>query len=318
MVSAKTMLVARRSGSRSSRRSRIGSGRRSASRANSQSSGDSAEAGADDRRRRPAEHRPLADRVEQRAQAEPGQHQPEDVEAPGGRRPVLGDEEVGEGAHDDPERDVDQEHPAPGERLGQHAAEDRRGAGPDQDRQDQGARDPGPLLGRVGAVEHRGAGRGQQAAADALQGARGDQLGQRLGEPAERRGDGEEREREDEGPLGPEPVADPARRRDHDRQRQQVGDHRPLHVGQRHPERFRQRRQRDVDDLHVDPRHEDRRHVGDRDRPLRRWRPPRPRRGTLGGREGHRRNLEDRFLRPAARPARGSPPSPVGGPGSRR
>ena len=78
-----------------------------------------------------------------------------------------------------------------------------------------------------------------------------------VAERAQRRADGEQRDRGDPGPLGAEALGDPARERDHRRQRQQVAGRDPLDRAQRGVQVARERVQRDVDDRRVEDRHDE-------------------------------------------------------------
>src|SRR5580704_1318527 len=91
----------------------------------------------------------------------------------------------------DADRQVDIEHPAPGVFVGQPAAERRAGDGA-QHRADAPQRHRlALLLARIGLHHQRLAERHQRGAADALHGAEGHELRQRLGGAAQHRGDGE-------------------------------------------------------------------------------------------------------------------------------
>ena len=118
--------------------------------------------------------------------------------------------------------------------------------------------------GRKCPVEHRHADRREHAATRPLEHAKEHQLEHRLRQAAERRREGEQRDREHERSLGAEAIADPARRRDPHRQAHQVADDDPVGCGCADGEAARDRGQRDVDDGHVHDRHE---HRDDVDRP---------------------------------------------------
>ena len=131
----------------------------------------------------------------------------------------------------DADRQVDVEDPAPRDVGDEPTADDRPERGREHGRDDQHRRRLGPLQRRERAEQHRGADRRQHAAADALQHAERDELVQAVRLPAERRREREHREREEEHLLRADPVADPARRRDPDRERQQIPEHDPLDRG---------------------------------------------------------------------------------------
>ena len=89
-----------------------------------------------------------------------------------------------------------------------------------------------------------------------------------VAERAERRADGEQRDRGDPGPLGAEALGYPARERDHRRQRQQVAGRDPLDGAQWSVQVPREGVERDVDDRRVEDRHDQPEggHAGDHDR----------------------------------------------------
>ena len=117
-------------------------------------------------------------------------------------------------------------------------------------------RHAGPLGRGERPVQHRHPDRGQHAAADSLQHSEGDQLEDRLGEAAEDRCGGEQGDRGQEGALGAGTVADPARRRDPDRQADEVADHHAVGRRRADTEAPRHRGKRDVDDRRIHDRHE--------------------------------------------------------------
>ncbi len=147
------------------------------------------------------------------------------------------------------ERDVEPEHPVPGDRH-QRAAEHGAEHQPDgRDHRVGAHRQPELLLGeRVG--DQRGGVGEQERRADALQHPPQDQLGAVGGEAGAERGEGEQHEAGDVGPLAPEQVAQPAGHQhqhgcrdqvgeDHPHQRQQARVQRALEVRQRDDQRAR-------------------------------------------------------------------------------
>ena len=181
MANAITMLVARNSAARSRRRASIGCGwwvstytssgerERPRRRRGRRTHGSST---------RPAA---LVERVGDRRQPEPGQHEAGDVEAPGRRLGVLAQEAQPEGQGGDAERHVDEEDPAPADGVGEEAAEHRTERRGDERRDHHDRRRPRPLDRREGAEQHRDADRRQHPAADALHDAERDELADRLG-----------------------------------------------------------------------------------------------------------------------------------------
>jgi len=159
-----------------------------------------------------------------------------------------------------PERQVDEEHPVPGIGFGEPGAE----RGP-HDRAQHHAHAPdrhrgGALLQRVGVEHHRLRQRHQRGAEDALQQAEQHHLVDVLRQPAQHRGDGEAGRADDEDALAPEAVGDPSDRRGHDRGRDDVGGQHPVDLVLRGRQRALHVGQRDVGDGGVQRLHDRRRH----------------------------------------------------------
>ena len=158
----------------------------------------------------------------------------------------------------DPDRDVDEEDPAPADVRRQRAADER----PDRHRHPDG-RAPDPE-GRaaLAAVEllrdDRERDGEHPGAADPLRAAREDQPERRLRRAAERRGGGEERDRDEEDPLAAEQVAERARVEHRRRERERVRVHDPLQIGEGGVQLLVDVRQRDVDYRDVEEQHEHR------------------------------------------------------------
>ena len=126
-----------------------------------------------------------------------------------------------DGSHD-ADRDVDPEDARPADVLDQEAAEQRaegeaeaRDAGPDADRR-------GEPLARERGDEDRERERVHDRGADALERARGDQLGVGVGERAQRRRDGEHDQADEEQPSTAEAIAELAAQQDQRREGQDV------------------------------------------------------------------------------------------------
>ena len=120
--------------------------------------------------------------------------------------------------------------------------------------------------------EQRERGREHDRAADALNAARDDQEERIVREPAERRGDREEDDADQEQPLAPEEIREGTRRQDARREAERVGVHHPLQVGERGVERPLDRGEGDIHDRDVEQQHERRRANGHQRPPLARHR----------------------------------------------
>ena len=157
----------------------------------------------------------------------------------------------------DPDREVDEEDPAPAGPLRQCAADERA----DRDRRaDRRAPDPerGPALAPVKLLREDGErDREHRRAAHALEAAGEVQEEGRGGRPAEGRGKREDADPRDEDPLAAEQVADRARAQGRACEQEGVGVDHPLEVGQGGMEVTLDARQRDIDDRDVEEQHED-------------------------------------------------------------
>ena len=237
----------------------------------------------------PAQVGSLGNAVHQQPEAEPGEQETGQVEA---ARLVLGglaQEDRAEGERGRSDRQVDVEHPAPGQLGDEQTAEDRTERGRKRGGHGEYRRGLDPLVRREHAVQHRHPDRGEHAAAGALQDPERDQLVEAGRQPAQRRSSGKQRDRGQQNPLAAVPVTEPAGRRDGDRQAHQEGDDDAVHGGRAHPEVTADGRQRDVDDRRVQDGHEHRGDEDDADRYL------------LADPRGHS------ILSPRLRPACGSP-----------
>ena len=157
----------------------------------------------------------------------------------------------------DPDRDVDEQHPAPAETAREDPAEQHPGGA-------AGARDRAPdperavALGALGERrrDDRQRRRRDDRGAEALNRARRDQPSFRLRDPAGERRQREQRQAEHEHPPAPEQVGEPAAEQQEPAERECVGVDDPREVGAREVESAPDRRQRDVHDRGVDHDHE--------------------------------------------------------------
>ena len=210
----------------------------------------------------PRLERAFRDPVHQKGQATGGEHETRDVKGPGPGGFVAAQEEQAEhpGRHTD--RDVDEEHPPPRQLGHEQAAEDRPESRRHRGGDDEDAGCPDPL-GRGERPEQQGhANRHHEPAAEALDDAEGDELAETLSAAAEG-GRAREHDYGDEKHApGPEPVAQPARRGNEDRQAHQVTDGDGVDGVGPYVELASDGRQGHVDDRHVHDVHE---HGGDED-----------------------------------------------------
>jgi hypothetical protein len=207
------------------------------------------------------------DRVNERA--EPERHRDRAADVQPRRAPAaVGSARLGQPDQpgDDPghaDRDIDEQDPSPGQRRGQHAAEDRPGGparsgdrAPDPER-------PGPALRRERGHDDRQGGRRQQRPADALDRPRGREPGRVLRHASGQAGDREEPETEQEHPAAAEQVGGPAAEEQEPCERQHIGVDHPLQAGRRVVQVAADGRQRHVHDRDIEHDHE-LRHAGER------------------------------------------------------
>ena len=121
-----------------------------------------------------------------------------------------------------PERQVDEEDPAPRDGVGQRAAEQRPGHRGDPPHRADEALVAAALAGREEVGDRRLGERQQAAGAEALQRPAGHELAHRLRRPAQQRADQEDRDGDDEQPPAPVEVRQLAVQRDGDRRGEQV------------------------------------------------------------------------------------------------
>ncbi len=199
----------------------------------------------------------------------------------------------------DADGDVDEEHPAPGEVVGDEAAERR----PDRGREDDGHAVDGhrhaALRRREGVGQDGLLARAEAAAADALQDAEEDERAERRRDAAQERRDGEERHAAHVEPLAPDPRRQPPADGEDHGVRDEVAREHPRALVLADAQVAGDVRQRHVRDARVEHLHE-RRHGDDQgDGP----RVPAPgpsggevrrglcRSGARGGRRGAHRTL---------------------------
>ena len=185
-----------------------------------------------------------------------------------GRRPVVrgvAHQHQDAGGAQQADRQVDVEHPAPGELVGQPAAQRRA-----DDRTDHGADAPhrhrlALLLARIG-VHHDGLrDRHQRGAKAALQGAEQHELVERLGRAAQHRHDGEADHAGRQRAAQAEARGAEARERRHDGRGHDVGGHHPGDLLLRRRQRALDRGQRHVGDGAVEGVHDGGHHHHDGD-----------------------------------------------------
>jgi hypothetical protein len=180
-----------------------------------------------DHRRAPAALVALDQPEGDRAQPDRAEHQPRQVKPAGGGVAGLGDHPPGDQERRHPDRQVDVEHPAPAERVGEQPAQHRAG-GQRHRRHPRPQADrlhPLPRVGEGGGEDRQGA-RQQRRAPDRLQRPPADQRRQARRQPAQRRAGGEHHQPGAEHPPAAEPVAERAGGQ------QQAGEHQ--HVGVDH------------------------------------------------------------------------------------
>jgi hypothetical protein len=198
-----------------------------------------------------------ADAERQRQKAEPGER---DV-AP--QRAFL--HEDGQPEHrQDAERQIDEEHPAPGISVGQPSSERRA-----HDRAEHHPHAPDrhrrpALRGRID-VEHHGLRQRHQGGAEyALEQAERHHLLDALGDAAQHGGDGEAGRADDEQLLAAESRREPAERRSHDGGRDDIGRQHPVDLILGRRQRALHIGQRDIGDGGVERLHDGRHHHADR------------------------------------------------------
>ena len=218
----------------------------------------------------------LAERQRQRAR---------EVKAAFAHTAPVGDHRVGHERGCNPDRRVDQQHPAPAELLCDDAAEQRSGgAACPVHRRPQADRAVKLRAGRERRRDDRQRRRGHERAAEALHAASDDQHAAARREAARQRRDREQDQRRRERPPLPEVVGGAAAEHQEARERDRVRVDDPLQVSRGEVQARLDRRQRDVDDAQVEDHHE-LRHAADDEDPRR----ARAQSGVSGRRSGRRR-----------------------------
>ena len=174
-----------------------------------------------------------------------------------GWRLVSDDEQRGDRDDGDADRHVDEQHPAPGQPLGDQTAEHQaeRAAAGDDGRVDGERLDPLPALGEGADHQREHRGRGERAA-DALDGAGRQQHPGRGGEAAGQRGEREDGEAGDEHPAAAEDVARATAQQQQPAEGQRVPVHHPGQAGRGEVQAVLDVRQGDVHHGRVEDDHE--------------------------------------------------------------
>jgi hypothetical protein len=154
--------------------------------------------------------------------------------------------------HDQREREVDEEHQAPGGDLDEPAAKERPDGAGQTGKPRPGADRTHPVLGGERRLQDRQRPGRQQGGADSLQGPGRDQEADARGEPAQQRRQREPRHADDEDPAPAEAVAKRSAEQDERGERQRIGVDRPLQRGGARVELLADAREGDVDDGAVD------------------------------------------------------------------
>ena len=164
---------------------------------------------------------------------------------------------LGQDGRDQADRDVDEQDPAPAQKIGEHAAEEHAGGAagashraPDADRAVAGR----ALLER--GREDRQRSGGDDRAAEALHPARGDQQELGVGESAGERGEREQRQPGDEHAPAPDQVSGAAAEQQEAGERDRVSVDDPLQVLLGEVQRVADRGERDVHHGDVEDHHE--------------------------------------------------------------
>ena len=178
---------------------------------------------------RPADLVPVHDRVHRDHERGGHRDRARNVEASGGSKaPAAGQDDERENDDRDPDRDVHEEDPVPGERVGEDPAEqhaDRAAARGDEAEHAHRLR----ALGGLGEErdDERERDRRDDRSAEALHRAGADQRLLRAREAAGERGGGEEHYPDDEQPPVAEEITEPAAEQQEPAEREQVGVHDP-------------------------------------------------------------------------------------------
>ncbi len=213
---------------------------------------------ADDRQRRaPAVGFRAREAVDDPEQAEGGGDRTRNVDLRGAVSDLVDDQGEGADRGRNREGEVDVHGPAPGDVLGEDAAEQKTDGGTTAgDRAEDAERLA--ALGRVGEGrgQQRERARGEQCAEHALQRARGDQHLEAGRGAADRRGGGEPEQADDEDALATEDVADAPAEQQQRAEREGIGRDHPLAIVVGEAEIGLGGGEGDVDDRHVEDDHQ--------------------------------------------------------------
>ncbi len=165
----------------------------------------------------------------------------------------------------DADRQVDQEHPAPVVIVGQPAAEHRPEDRPDHHAAAEQRHRLAVLFARVDVEQGRLGERHDERAADALERAEQHHLAKRRRRRAQHRGDGEQHDRNQQQPLAPDLVGQPAADRQRDRRGDDIARQHPVDRVLRRAEARLHVRQGDVGDGRVEHLQQHRHHHPDGD-----------------------------------------------------
>ena len=161
------------------------------------------------------------------------EHGPGDVERPRAGRgdPAGGHEHRRQGEQEHPDRDVDEEHPLPAERVDEDAAgDDAEGAAEAGQPAPDAHRDVALAPVGEGHGEDREGGGRHERSAETLHGADADEHALRRRQAAGQRRDGEEAEAGGEDPAAAQQVGEPAAEQQEPAEGQRVGADHPLQV----------------------------------------------------------------------------------------
>jgi hypothetical protein len=191
----------------------------------------------------------------------------QEVERPLPPAPVLRHEYIHAQEGDDAQRHIDVEDPAPGEVLGQPAADRRPHHRPQHQGRAPQAHHPRHQPGWKDVEHHRLRQRHQRGGGHPLQQAEEHDLRKAGGDPAQHRGHGEGADRQQEHLLAADLLRHPARQRQRDRRGDDVGGQHPGDLVRRRRQAALHVRQGDVGDGGVERIHQRGEHQrrGDRD-----------------------------------------------------
>ncbi len=179
----------------------------------------------------------------------------------------IGNHAVRENQRNDADRNIDEENPAPGKAVGDPSAQRRADGRRGDDRHAVERESRGALVGGKRIDQDRLLHRSQSPAANALQHAKENQPAETWREPAEQRGDGEQRDATHVVILAAEDAAEPRAERQNDRVGHQIAGQHPSAFVAADGEAAGDVRQRHVGDGGVEQLHERGEGHGQRDEP---------------------------------------------------